>query len=335
MSIHRIKVLSAAILFTTASSIPTLALAGYCSPDKTKSKQPAPEFKQHQVQQRTAPRYAHPYARTYTHTYNGYNQYRQSRQQPVNYAYPGYYAKRFYQARPAYPPRMKQAWQQQRPPQKMNPYAAPKSSVKPQQKAYNPWKAQQPKQRYINYNRPPQHQRQVQAPHPGYNRAYSANNRAAYYYPNYPAQVNRGYQQPVQQYRPKQAPAPTRYYNWSYSQYQPQANNWSAQPAGQRQYNAYAKPKKIKFDQPKQKPAWQQISITEQGFQPAQLRVKPGDRVFWANMDIEPHQISSATGWKSKTLGRGATYAHTFKKPGIYKYYSAANPRWVGKVLVE
>ena len=322
MSIHRIKVLSAAILFTTASSIPTLALASFCSPDKAKSKQPVSQYK-YQAQKRMAPRYAHPYARTYY----GYNPYRQTRQQPVNYAYPGYYAKQFYQARPGYPPRTKQAWKQ-RPPAKMNPYAAPRSAQQPQKKSQSPWRAQQPTQRYINYNRPPQQKRQAYVPQTAYNRTGS-------YYPGYPAQVNRSYQPPVQQYRYRQAPVAPKYYNWSYSQYRPQPYNWSAQASNQGQYHAYAKPQKTKYNQPKSKPVWQQISITEQGFQPSKLKVKSGDRVFWANVDIQPHQISSNTGWKSKTLGRGATYAHTFKKPGIYKYYSASNPRWVGKVLVE
>ena len=326
MSIHRIKVLSAAILFTTAASIPTLALASFCSPDKAKSKQPVSQYK-YQAQQR----YAHPYARTYY----GYNPYRQSRQQPVNYAYPGYYAKQFYQTRPSYPQRMKQAWTQ-RPVQKTNPYAAPRSQSKPQAKAPYYWQRQYPSQRTINYTRQPVYQPKAYPQYHAYSRSYPAQNKAkAYYYPGYPKQVTRSYQPPVKHYRPRQAPAPVTYYNWSYTQYQPQTSAWSIQPAHRGQSKAASTPHKIKFDKPKQKPVWQQISITEQGFHPPQIKVKSGDRVFWANMDIESHKITSNNGWQSKSLGRGATYAHTFNKPGIYKYYSSANPRWAGQILVE
>jgi len=99
-------------------------------------------------------------------------------------------------------------------------------------------------------------------------------------------------------------------------------------------YRAAEKKKKPAADNWK-KLVSKQVKITELGFQPRNLHVEPGNRVVWANVDIVPHQVSSQTGWNSKILTRGATYVHTFSKPGLYTYYSKLNPKMAGQILVK
>lgn len=84
-----------------------------------------------------------------------------------------------------------------------------------------------------------------------------------------------------------------------------------------------------------QKSVIRQVRITEQGFLPAQMSIKAGDRVLWANIDEIPHRVSSKNGFNSKLLTRGATYVRTFKQPGIYTYFSAVNPKMSGQVIVK
>ena len=125
-------------------------------------------------------------------------------------------------------------------------------------------------------------------------------------------------------------------YQWNYAKYYGQPYYW---PYQQVHYSNQYKTKKVNLKtqvpQKYRKPIFKQVSITEQGFMPAQVKVNAGDQVVWANIDGVPHQVNSQNGWKSKILTRGATYTHTFSKPGIHKYYSASNPRWSGQVLVK
>ncbi len=125
-------------------------------------------------------------------------------------------------------------------------------------------------------------------------------------------------------------------YRWNYTKYYAQPYYW---PTWQANYSSQFTPQKAKLKTPapqkKLKPQFKQVSITEKGFMPARIKVNNGDRVVWANVDVVPHQVNSRGGWKSKILTRGATYVHTFSKPGVYKYYSASNPKWSGQVLVQ
>jgi plastocyanin len=76
------------------------------------------------------------------------------------------------------------------------------------------------------------------------------------------------------------------------------------------------------------------VTITNFSFRPAKLTVKAGSRVTWTNKDEEPHTVVGGD-LKSKVLGNsGATYSHTFSKPGTYNYNCSIHPFMHGTVVV-
>lgn len=320
MIIDGIKMLSAAALFSTASTLPLQALSanypsqgGYSQPQSYYGYRPVANYN---------------YA--WANQYYGYNPYQKAQ---LNQPQARYQRK----AKPGYP-------------QMAYHYPA-------KQRGYNYVKPQQQNRQVKQLNNSKNQHRQFKV-QKKVNKQPASLVYAYNYYPSYRAnwQANK---QPVQvyaranPYKSQQRPqvkkqrsvnqwaqtkpqAAAQFYNWNYAKYNDQSYHW---PTWQANYTSYVKPQKIrlKAQKPvqKQKPMMKQVSITEQGFMPSQLKVKRGDRVIWANIDGIPHQVNSQTGWQSKILTRGATYAHTFSKPGVYKYYSASKPKWSGQVLVQ
>mgnify|MGYP001567587401 CR=1 FL=1 len=88
-----------------------------------------------------------------------------------------------------------------------------------------------------------------------------------------------------------------------------------------------------------------QITITKDGFVPAQINVKKGTEVIWTNTDEAAHQVASdphPTHDKLKGLGdgevlaKGESFSFTFEKSGSYSYHDHLNPlKFNGKVVVE
>ena len=322
MRILRIKVLTAAIVFATASTLPALSQAGFCG-SKAKHKQHHPY--QQKARYDIAPRYKKPYAGAYY----GNKRYPSARFQPRQYAYPDYYSRPAKRYRSGYAPAINQGWYQPQP-HKMARYPGPKSSAKLPNKGYQWRQPQKPRQIYTNHQWRPRYGSQAYTNYQGYNRPYPGHRKAPYYGYSYPVKSPAfpRFQPPAGIAR--QAPP---YYNRHYSYNQPQTYY---RPPQQRHNQALANPYKLKYSKPrtelKFKPALQQIRITEKGFQPSKIK---GDRVFWANVDKRPHQVSSHDGWQSEILTRGATYMLTFNEPGVYKFYSASNPQWYGQVQVK
>ncbi|MGB5278780.1 MAG: cupredoxin family copper-binding protein [Gammaproteobacteria bacterium] len=79
------------------------------------------------------------------------------------------------------------------------------------------------------------------------------------------------------------------------------------------------------------------VSIARMQFVPATISVKTGEQVTWINNEPMPHTVTSQNNGllASDRLGRGSTFTHTFKQPGIYTYYCALHPSMTGKVIVE
>ena len=52
------------------------------------------------------------------------------------------------------------------------------------------------------------------------------------------------------------------------------------------------------------------------------MSVAAGTTVTWKNADAEPHTVTADDGsYDSGSLAPGATYTHTFTRPGTYTYY--------------
>ena len=88
-----------------------------------------------------------------------------------------------------------------------------------------------------------------------------------------------------------------------------------------------------------------QITITKEGFVPAQINVKKGIEVIWTNTDEVAHQVASdphPSHDKLKELGdgevlaKGESFSLIFEKSGSYTYHDHLNPlKFKGKVVVE
>src|SRR5207247_3529887 len=65
-----------------------------------------------------------------------------------------------------------------------------------------------------------------------------------------------------------------------------------------------------------------QVSAVDDVFDPAIVRVQPGETVEWTMDGNEPHTVTADDGsWDSGTLLPGATYTHVFDRPGAYAYH--------------
>ena len=79
------------------------------------------------------------------------------------------------------------------------------------------------------------------------------------------------------------------------------------------------------------------VNIAGMQFQPATIRVNPGDEVTWINNAVMPHTVTGRDDGKlsSERLNQGSIFSHTFEKPGTYTYYCALHPSMTGTVIVE
>ena len=74
------------------------------------------------------------------------------------------------------------------------------------------------------------------------------------------------------------------------------------------------------------------ITITDAGFEPAQLTVSVGTTVVWTNAGAEDHLVASAgsetggAGWDSGFLRPGTSFSVTFTEPGVYPYSCSLHP---------
>lgn len=88
-----------------------------------------------------------------------------------------------------------------------------------------------------------------------------------------------------------------------------------------------------------------QVSITEDKFEPATIKIKKNDSITWTNNSQTPHQIASDPHPSNDTLpglfspnalGNSDTYTYTFEKSGTFTYHDHLNPFGLqGTVIVE
>src|SRR5438045_1185353 len=79
------------------------------------------------------------------------------------------------------------------------------------------------------------------------------------------------------------------------------------------------------------------ISIKLLKFSPEKVEVKSGETVEWANADLTPHNVTSvgAQEINSGTIDAGASWNHTFSRPGAFSYYCTFHPEMKGTVIVH
>lgn len=86
------------------------------------------------------------------------------------------------------------------------------------------------------------------------------------------------------------------------------------------------------------------IMINEDGFAPADIKIKRGTVVIWNNQDPSPHRIvsgpypshSNLEALDSKTnIDTNSSYRFTFDKAGAFPYFDELNPKHTGTITVE
>jgi plastocyanin len=82
----------------------------------------------------------------------------------------------------------------------------------------------------------------------------------------------------------------------------------------------------------------------DKAYAPNPVKVQPGTKVTWTNVDGAIHTITSGKDAKdansgkvfdSKTIAPKKSFSFKFDKAGTYDYYCALHPAMVGKVTVK
>lgn len=77
------------------------------------------------------------------------------------------------------------------------------------------------------------------------------------------------------------------------------------------------------------------IIIENFAFNPAEVKIKVGDKVVWTNKDSVPHRIEIAGDIKSPNLSKNNTFEFTFTKAGEFSYICGIHPSMKGRVVVS
>ena len=85
------------------------------------------------------------------------------------------------------------------------------------------------------------------------------------------------------------------------------------------------------------------VTVTNNGFEPKDLKIKAGNRVIWTNKTESTVTVNSDNHpthllWPFLNLGsfkKGESVSVTFKKAGKYTYHNHYNPSQKGIIIVE
>jgi len=77
-----------------------------------------------------------------------------------------------------------------------------------------------------------------------------------------------------------------------------------------------------------------EVRITDSGFTPADVSIKVGQMMTWANDGTTLHTVTWGDG-DSGGIAQGDTYSHTFEQAGTYDYYCRYHPSAKGRVTVQ
>jgi plastocyanin len=78
------------------------------------------------------------------------------------------------------------------------------------------------------------------------------------------------------------------------------------------------------------------ILITENGFEPAEIHVEVGTEVNFINHDEKPHKIISEVElFESGEIAPGEMFSFVFDDPGTQNFYDPDNENETGRVVVD
>ncbi|HEU4523578.1 MAG TPA: cupredoxin family copper-binding protein [Gemmatimonadales bacterium] len=78
------------------------------------------------------------------------------------------------------------------------------------------------------------------------------------------------------------------------------------------------------------------VVIREFTFEPAEVRVRAGERVTWINCDEDSHTSTADGGqWSSPLLAPGDAFTQAFDAPGELAYHCEPHPFMRARVVVE
>lgn len=63
------------------------------------------------------------------------------------------------------------------------------------------------------------------------------------------------------------------------------------------------------------------VTIFDNGYNPADLTIHLGDTVVWKNTGARPHTVTFIAGANSGNIAPGNTYTQTPALPGVFVYY--------------
>jgi plastocyanin len=78
------------------------------------------------------------------------------------------------------------------------------------------------------------------------------------------------------------------------------------------------------------------VVIRDFTFEPAEVRVRSGERVTWVNCDEDSHTSTADGGeWSSPLLAPGDAFTQSFETPGELAYHCEPHPFMRARVIVE
>src|SRR5690606_36349417 len=78
------------------------------------------------------------------------------------------------------------------------------------------------------------------------------------------------------------------------------------------------------------------VDMRQIAYAPAEIRIRPGQRVEWINSDPTVHTVTADDqSWGSEVIQEGARYSRVFSDPGRFPYHCLPHPMMRGVVVVE
>jgi plastocyanin len=76
------------------------------------------------------------------------------------------------------------------------------------------------------------------------------------------------------------------------------------------------------------------VAIEGLMFKPAQLSVKRGDRITWANNDLFPHTVTADGVFDSQDIAVGKSWSYVAERAGTYAYRCKLHPTMTARLIV-
>ena len=78
------------------------------------------------------------------------------------------------------------------------------------------------------------------------------------------------------------------------------------------------------------------VVIENMQYNPAQLRVRRGDRIVWVNKDLFPHTVTAAShAFDSGSISANSSWTYVASKAGEYAYGCTFHPTMKGLIEVQ